>query len=370
MRKAHLQRISRMMIGSCLGVIVVSCWGLWTVCGNNRDQRDSSLAERGSGALPLVKVLATGGTIANTPTGHISGKDLIDLVPEIKKYAQVEVEEVSRINSTDLTLNIWLELEHKIEATFAAEPQVDGIVISHGTNTLEETAYFLNLMTNSEKPVVLTAAQRRLNTPSPDGPKNLLDAIRVAASPKARGKGVLVVANDVINGAREVTKTISSRVETFSSRDLGALGYVDSDDITFYRAAMKRHTVGSEFASMKIDRFPRVEILYAYAGVDAGLVEAAATLKDLRGVVVAGFATGNVPTPMRLGLQKLAERGVKVVLSTRAGEGRIIPTNPYFAGLGFITADNLIPQKARILLMLGLIKTSDLGLLQRMFDQY
>ncbi len=233
-----------------------------------------------SAELPLVVVLSTGGTIAGRggsttslteyKSGSILGSELVDAVPEIKSYARVRVEQIANIGSTNMNPAVWLKLASRINAIFSEDPQVAGIVVTHGTNTLEETAYFLNLTVKHDKPVVLVGSQRPATAISADGPLNLLNAIRVAGAPVSRGKGVLVVMNDEINGARDVTKSNTYRVEAFRSGELGYLGYVDADEVTFYRASTKRHTARSEFDVSTLANLPKVEIVYAYAepGVD------------------------------------------------------------------------------------------------------
>ena len=197
--------------------------------------------------LPLVKVVATGGTIANTPSGRLHAGEVADAIPALKKVARLEVEEVIRVGSSAITVENWLTLAKRINEILAREPEVKGVVVTHGSNTLEETGYFLSLTVKSDKPMVLTAAQRQFTTLSSDSPKNFLQAVRVAASDEARGKGALIVANDVINAARDVSKNISYRLETWNSRDLGALGFVDDDRVTFYRVPVKPHSTASPF---------------------------------------------------------------------------------------------------------------------------
>src|SRR5712692_708436 len=204
-----------------------------------------------SAELPLVVVLSTGGTIAGRggsttslteyKSGSILGSELVDAVPEIRNYAHVRVEQIANIGSTNMNPSIWLKLAARINALFSEDPKVAGVVITHGTNTLEETAYFLNLTVKHDKPVVLVGAQRPATAISADGPLNLVNGIRVAGAAVSRGKGVLVAMNDEINGARDVTKSNTYRAEAFRSGELGFLGYVDSDEVTFYRASTKRH---------------------------------------------------------------------------------------------------------------------------------
>jgi len=317
--------------------------------------------------LPLVKVVATGGTIANTPSGRLHAREVADAIPELKKIARLDVEEVVRVGSHSMTIESWLKLAKRINQICAQENEVRGIVVTHGTNSLEETGYFLNLTIKSEKPVVLTAAQRRFTTLSSDSPKNFLQAVRVAASEQAAGKGALIVTNDTINAAREVTKTISSRVETYSSRDIGVLGYADDDQIIFYRAPLKKHTTESPFEIGNLERLPRVDILYTYVDADGILLDAAVDKAHAEGLVIAGFASGSPTPPMEATLKDIAARGIPVVLSQRAGMGRVKP-NPERPHL--IAADNLTPQKARILLMLALTKTRKIDEMQQLFQEF
>jgi L-asparaginase len=213
--------------------------------------------------LPLVKVVATGGTIANTPSGRLHAGEVAEAIPQLKGVARLEVEEVIRVGSSSISIDNWLTLARKVNEILAKEPEVKGIVVTHGSNTVEETGYFLSLTLKTDKPIVLTAAQRQFTTLSSDSPKNFLQAVRVAASDEAKGKGALVVTNDVINAAREVTKNITYRVETYDSKDIGALGFVDEDRVTFYRAPT-RQTGGFDVSSRKT--LPRVESIYTYVG--------------------------------------------------------------------------------------------------------
>src|SRR5205814_4557085 len=222
--------------------------------------------------LPLVKVVATGGTIANTPSGRLHAGEVAEAIPQLKKVARLEVEEVMRVGSSAITVEQWLTLAKRINEILAREPEVKGIVVTHGSNTVEETAYFLGLTVKSDKPVVLTAEQRQFTTLSSDSPKNFLQAVRVAANDQARGKGALVVVNDSIFAARDVTKTISYRLETYSGRDLGALGFVDEDRVTFYRTPTRK---GNPFEIEKIKALPKVDIIYTYADADGALIDAA-----------------------------------------------------------------------------------------------
>ena len=332
--------------------------------------------------LPLVWVLSTGGTIAGKgasstslseyKSGSVRGQELVDAVPEIKKFADVRVEQICNVGSTDITIEIWAKLANRINGIVAEDPKVSGFVITHGTNTLEETAYFLNLTVKHDRPVVLVGAQRPATAISADGPLNLLNAIRTAASREARGKGALIVMNDEINGARDATKTSTYRVEAFRSFDLGFLGYVEPDKISFYRTSTKRHTVNSEFDVSAIKVFPKVGILYSYAEPNTAVIYA--LLKEgVDGIVFAGTGAGGLAEVEKKVVREVAasKSGPKPVMvrSNRTGTGRVIPRKE-FDDMGMIPGDTLNPQKARILLMLALTKTKDLNEIRRIFSEY
>ena len=330
--------------------------------------------------LPLVVVLSTGGTIAGRGSsttslseykaGSILGAELVDAVPEIKSYAQVRVEQIANIGSTNMNTAIWLKLAARINAIFSEDAKVAGVVITHGTNTLEETAYFLNLTVRHDKPVVLVGSRRPATAISADGPLNLLNAIRVAGAPVAQGKGVLVVMNDEINGARNVTKSNTYRVEAFRSGELGYLGYVDADEVTFYRASTKRHTARSEFDVGKLSSLPKVEILYAYAEPGLDAIKAIGA-SGAGGIVFAGTGAGGLSLHERAAIKALGPFDARpvIVTSSRTGNGRVISRKEYDAE-GIVPGDNLNPQKARVLLMLALTKTRDLAEIRRIFKDY
>jgi L-asparaginase len=353
------------VFASCL-VGTVPCWS----------------QQKASNDLPLVWVLSTGGTIAGAgasstnvaeyKAGSILGEDLIKAVPEIKQYANVKVEQIVNVSSTDVTLDNLLTLANRINAIFAKDPTAAGVVLTHGTSTLEETAYFLNLTVKHERPVILVGSMRPATAISADGPLNLLNAVRTAISSEARGKGVLVVMNDEINGARDVTKTNTHRVETFRSPELGFLGYVDEDKVTFYRASTKRHTVNSEFDVSNIREFPKVDIIYSYIEPSVTMIQALHS-SGVKGIVFAGTGAGVLPTSLKEALKTiLASPSVLkpvLVRSSRTGNGRVIGRKEY-DDLGFIAADTLSPQKSRILLMLALGRTSDFSEIRRMFSEY
>src|SRR5438067_3569592 len=319
--------------------------------------------------LPLIKVVATGGTIANTPSGRLHAGEVAEAIPQLKKVARLEVEEVIRVGSSAISVDNWITLAHRINEILAREPEVKGIVVTHGSNTVEETAYFLSLTVKTDKPIVLTAAQRQFSTLSSDSPKNFLQAVRVAAADEARGKGALVVTNDVINAARDVSKNISYRLETYSSRDIGALGFVDEDQVTFYRAPLKPHTTQSTFDVTRLSKLPRVDIVYAYADADGALIDATIAQAKAEGLVIAGFPTGSGTPAQDEAVKRVLAKRIPVVMTNRGGMGRVIDTRPA-EKRPLIWGDNLTPQKARILLMLALTKTRDPAELQKIFETY
>lgn len=304
--------------------------------------------------------------------GTLLGTELVDAVPEVKQYADVRVEQITNIGSPDITTDDWLKLARRINAIFAADTQTSGVVVTHGTATLEETAFFLNLTVTHERPVVLVGAQRPASAMSADGPLNLVNAIRTAASVEARGKGALVVMNDEINSARDVTKSNTYRVETFRSGELGFLGYVDADKVSFYRAPTKRHTASSEFDVAGIKTFPAVEIVYSYVQPDVTAIHALHK-RGVKGIVFAGTGAGVLSKFEKDAVEAILASPVEtrpvMVRSNRTGNGRVVGRKDLDA-LEMIPADNLNPQKARILLMLALTKTSDRHEIKRMFSEY
>lgn len=328
---------------------------------------------------PNVMILATGGTIAGTgatsttTVGYTAAKvgveRLIEAVPELKNVANVKGEQVFQIASENMTNDHWLKLSKRVNELLA-QRDVDGIVITHGTDTLEETAYFLNLTVKSKKPVVLVGAMRPSTAISADGPINLYNAVALASSKDAAGRGVLVSLNDQINAAREVTKTNTMTTDTFRSTDLGALGYMVSGKPVFYRGTARKHTTDSEFDVSKLDKLPAVNVVYSYANATRTAIDAFAAAGDV-GIVHAGTGNGSLSTPVKAALTEARKKGMIVVRSSRTGTG-ITARNGEANDdeLDFVAADNLSPQKARILLMLGLTKTHDTKALQRMFMMY
>lgn len=311
-------------------------------------------------------------SLAEYKGSSIRGQELVDAVPEVRQYANITVEQVTNKGSHDITLGDWVTLARRINAIYAQTPRVSAVVVTHGTATLEETAYFLNLTVKDDRPVVVVGAQRPATAVSADGPLNLINAIRTAVCQEASGKGTLVVMNDEINCARDVTKTNTYRVETFRSGELGFLGYVDPDRVVFYRASTKRHTTQSEFDVGQMDACPRVEIVYSYVQPDVVGVQALCR-SGVQGIVFAGTGAGIVSKPERDAVEEILSCPIEsrpvVVRSSRTGNGRVVARKDFDA-LDMIPADNLNPQKARILLMLALTKTSDRQEIARMFSEY
>lgn len=329
---------------------------------------------------PKVAFIGTGGTIASLGRGPLDLQDygatgnvmhaeeLLARWPQTALVAKVMPVRYRNIPSTAIGYADWKELVLLCDRLVAENPDLAGIVIGHGTATLEETAYFLNLTLKVSVPVVLVGAQRPSSALSSDAGMNLLNAIRVAASPQARGLGVLAVLNDEIHAAREVTKTSTLRLQTFRTPDFGVLGHADGDAVAVYRRPVRRHAPDTEFDVRALDVLPRVDIAYAYAGGDGTAVRAFVAA-GARGIVSAGFAPGGTPPSEYDALKAAAAGGVLVVQSTRAGSGRTF-RGTRLRDAGFLIADNLNPQKARILLMLALTVTRDAEEIARIFHAY
>lgn len=328
--------------------------------------------------LPRVRLLATGGTIAGaqvsrTSRGYQAGafsiEDLVAAVPQLTELARVEIEQVARLGSQDMDEAVWLKLAARTEAALAAA-DVAGVVVTHGTDTMEETAYFLNLVVKSDKPVVLVGAMRPATAISADGPMNLYNALAVAAHPGAAGRGVLVVANDEIHFAREIVKTNTTQLGTFKSPNRGLAGLVNAGRIHFFSPPARPHTSATAFSLADVTALPRVDIIYAHAGLGRALIDAAVA-QGAAGLVIAGVGDGNMSSAALAACADAVTRGVAVVRSSRTGGGVVernieVDDDP----LGFIAADELNPQKARILLMLGLTRTRDPRELQELFFTY
>ena len=328
--------------------------------------------------LPAIAILATGGTIAGAggsavkgtyTSGQVSVEALLEAVPQLEGIARVSGEQIAQIGSQAITPAIWLELTQRVNALLASD-RVAGVVITHGTDTLEETAYFLHLTVTSDKPVVLVGAMRPSTAISADGPANVYNAVTLAVDPRARGKGVLVAMNDSIYGARDVAKTHTTNVATFQSPGAGPLGTAANGRVNFYSQPTRTHTTRSELTVDELDALPEVVVLYGYAGDNSALVEASGRA-GAAGIVFAGVGNGNLNPRVRAALAEAVRNGVAVVRSSRTGSGRVtLDGEVNDAEHGFVVADDLNPQKARVLLMLALTRTRDPERIQAMFFNY
>lgn len=320
--------------------------------------------------MGVISVVSTGGTIANTPGGRLGIDDVISDIlrehPETTERlaAGVSVHEVLREGGETFTPAEWVTIARGVQER-VDDPEVDGVVVTHGTYTAEETAYFLHLSVRTAKPVVVACSQRKHGTLGNDGDRNLQDAIRVVSDGAAQGRGVMVVLNEEIHCARDVTKT-NQRPGGFRSNSYGLLGSVEADRVTFYRSPERRHTYASELSVPAGGVLPRVDIVSTYAGADGAAVDAFLAA-GAAGIVVNGFSFRGKPHHLQVpSLVTAVERGVPVVLASRGGDGRI----PVESTHGFVRGDNLTAQKARVLLSLALGATREQAGLQRIFDEY
>jgi L-asparaginase len=327
-------------------------------------------------ALPQITVLATGGTIAGggdsaTNSTYTAGKvgieNLVNAVPQLKDIAVIKGEQVVNIGSQDMNDDVWLTLAKKINATCK---DTDGFVITHGTDTMEETAYFLDLTVKCNKPVVLTGAMRPSTAMSADGPFNLYNAVVTAADPASAGRGVLVAMNDTVLDGRDVTKTNTTGVQTFQSVNFGPLGYIHNGKIDYQRMPARKHTTDTPFDVSNLTTLPKVGIIYNYA--NASDLPAKALIQDgYQGIVSAGVGNGNLYKTIFDTLATAAHQGVAVVRASRVPTGSATRDAEIDdAKYGFIAAESLNPQKARVLLQLALTQTKDPQKIQAFFEEY
>ncbi|HIF9272265.1 TPA: L-asparaginase 2 [Photobacterium damselae] len=328
--------------------------------------------------LPNIKILATGGTIAGagqsaTESNYTAGKvgvdALIAAVPDMTKIADISGEQVVSIGSQDMNDEVWLKLAKRVNELLAQD-DVDGIVITHGTDTMEETAYFLDLTVKSKKPVVLVGAMRPSTAMSADGPVNLYNAVVAATDEDSKGRGVLVTMNDTIFDARDVTKTNTTSVNTFQSPNFGPLGYIHNSDAKYQRSPERKHTTETVFDVSKLTSLPKVGIVYNYANASDLPVKALIDAK-FDGIVSAGVGNGNLYHTVFDQLEKASKDGIMVVRSSRTPTGSTtLDAEIDDAKYGFVASGTLNPQKARILLMLSLTQTKDYKDVQKMFQYY
>jgi L-asparaginase len=327
---------------------------------------------------PKVVIVATGGTIAGaaasqTDAGYKSGAVgvdiLINAVPQLKDVAEVTGEQVASIGSQDMNDEVWLKLANKVNEILA-KPDVAGVAITHGTDTMEETAYFLDLVVKSDKPVVLTGSMRPSTAMSADGPLNIYNAVAIAADPAARGRGVMVTVDDDIHSAHDIVKTHTTDVGTMSSGEAGLVGATLFGKDTWYRSPNNLHTTKSEFSITGVKAMPRVDIIYAHANMSPDMISSAVA-NGAKGLVIAGVGDGNMTSPAAEAVKAAVKQGFVVVRSTRT-HGGIIRRNIELSDddMGTVASMELNPGKARVLLQLALLKTKDPKTIQGYFDRY
>ena len=335
-------------------------------------------AQTAMAAKPRIKILATGGTIAGAQAsqaeyGYKSGsfnvQDLINAVPQMKDLADISGEQIVNIGSQDMNDEVWLKLANRLNEVLAS-PDTDGVVITHGTDTIEETAYFLNLVVTSDKPVVLVGSMRPATAISADGPMNLYNGMAIAADPQAKGRGVLVALNDMIHAAREVAKTNTSSIQTFVSVNRGPAGLVNTGKVTWFEVPAGRRGASSEFSVTGLSALPRVDIIYAHANMSTDLIDAAVA-KGAKGLVIAGVGDGNMTAKALDACAAAAKSGVVIVRSSRLVSGLTYRNNEVNDDkYGFVASLELNPPKSRVLLQQALLKTTDVKQIQRMFGEY
>ncbi|WMT28665.1 type II asparaginase [Bacillus aerius] len=353
---------------------------------NNQSNQESTTSETkekntpvetGNKSLSNIKVLATGGTIAGSSdsntdtTGYKSGALGIDKViasvPQLKDIANVTGEQVANVGSENVDNALLLKLAKRVNQLLN-DDQVDGIVVTHGTDTLEETAYFLHLVVKSDKPVVVVGSMRPASAISADGPLNLYHAVKIASTKEAKGKGVMVTLNDRIASARFITKTNTTTTDSFKSLEQGYIGEVAGEVVSFYNEPTRKHTADSEFDISKLKELPQVDILYGYQN-DQKYVYDAAVKAGAKGIVVAAAGNGTMSTEAINGATDAVKKDVVIVRSSRVGNG-IVTHEKMDDEQHFVSSDSLNPQKARILLMLALTKTKDPDKIQSYYEQY
>ncbi len=325
---------------------------------------------------PRIVLLGTGGTIASSAIAATQLHDyavtatieaVLAAVPQVRELASIRCEQIVNIDSHAIDNGVLLMIARRVQAVLQ-EPDVDGVVLTHGTDTLEETAYFLNLTLKSSKPVVLVGAMRPATALSADGPLNLYSAFRLATCPDARGKGVLVMLNEKIMAARHASKTDTTAVDAFRSCEEGNLGRIAGGVVHFFNAPTRLHTLATEFSLAGIGELPQVDIVYDHQGAGMHLYRAAIEA-GAKGIVLAATGNGSLSPSARAGAELARRQGVMFVRSSRVGQG-VVSASGDDELLGLVSANSLNPQKARMLLMLALGKTGDYRAVQGCFDRY
>jgi len=330
-------------------------------------QTPASQAPPGTAALPRVHLFATGGTISNRNGGRLTMDELIASVPNLDRRVRATGEQFLNVASGQVTMEQWLDLARKINDKFRTDKDLAGVVVTSGTDTLEELAYFLHLTVRDERPCVVVGAMRNPSTLGYEGSANLEEAFIVAADPASRGMGGLVVLNNEINSGREVTKTDAKLLNTFTSHDYGVLGTV-YDRVQYFRKPLKRHTAASEFDVAKIVALPRVDVIMTYQGAPGDLINAAVD-HGAKGIVIAGAGAGATSGTQGEGVAYAVSKEVFVVTTTRTGGGSVGTSASGRASFR-LSGDDLYPVKARVLLMLALATTSDPNEVARIFREY
>ena len=363
------RHITRVLISFLLVLITLPASHQTLTAGVTAAVSDSQAAQNQQAApakLPRVYLFATGGTISNRTGGRLTVEELIKSVPNLDSKVIAEGEQFANVSSGQITMDQWLSLAKKINERFKKDADLAGVVVTSGTDTLEELAYFLHLTVRDARPVVIVGSMRNPSTTGYEGVANLEDGFVVAGDPASKGMGALVVLNDEINSAREATKTDSQLLSTFTSRDYGVLGTVLSRPV-FVRKPVRRHTAQSEFDVDRIQSLPRVDVILTYQGAPGDLIKAAVD-NGAKGVVIAGAGVGATSGTQGEGITYATEKGAFVVTTTRTGQGS--GGTGGRSGSRRIGGDDLQPVKARILLMLALATTSDAAEVQRMFREY
>ncbi len=326
---------------------------------------------------PKIIILATGGTIAGVGnkaygaeyvSGTLSVDDILQSIPEINDTAFISAEQIANIGSQNITSDIWLTLARRVNALLVCK-DVDGIVITHGTDTMEETAYFLNLVVNSSKPVIITGSMRPATARSPDGPNNLFDAVALACDKKTVGRGVLITTNSKVFGAHDVSKMATTHIDAFTAPHCGPLGYVHGNEVQFYRLTERLHTTNSVFSNKLPQKLPSVAILYGYVDFLPALIDACIA-SNVKGMVYAGTGNGNIPQIAIKNIQRAQEQGIVVVRSSRASYGATTEGEMSDNNLNTIASGILSPQKAKILLQLSLTKTDNIKQIRTYFETH
>lgn len=357
-RPSGVRRAARLVLAG--GVALASCVVSLTASSF------SARAQEAPEARPTVHLLTTGGTIASRPGENLGGRALLEGVPGLGDAARITVEEFSDIGSSKMTTAHWLRLGRRVRALFRQRPDLAGIVVTHGTDTMEETAFFLHLAVSDPRPVVVTGAMRPPGTAGGDGPANLLDAVRAAASTESRGRGTLVVMNDEIHRAPAVQKAHTSRPDAFVSPGEGPVGSVALETVEYRLPARSGPLHGRYDEALAWDRLPRVRVAYSYAGADAWSLRALAD-EGAVGLVVASMGRGNLSAAQEEALRVVVERGIPVVVSSRTMAGPVPVGDP---GDGIVGAGHLNPQKARVLFSMALTETEDPEALAELYRHF